>query len=70
MLLTMNGEVKLADFGVSAKNKEDNQKRDTFIGGWRGQGCVMGPRNTLLDGSPAATDYYSVYSWINGRFCT
>ena len=24
--------VKLADFGVSAKNKEENQKRDTFIG--------------------------------------
>ena len=24
--------MKLADFGVSAKNKEDNQKRDTFIG--------------------------------------
>ena len=32
VLLTTAGEVKLADFGVSAKNKEDNQKRDTFIG--------------------------------------
>ena len=32
VLLTMRGEVKLADFGVSAKLKEDNQKRDTFIG--------------------------------------
>jgi len=32
VLLTTSGQVKLADFGVSAKNKEDNQKRDTFIG--------------------------------------
>jgi len=32
VLLTTLGQVKLADFGVSAKNKEDNQKRDTFIG--------------------------------------
>jgi len=32
VLLTTSGCVKLADFGVSAKNKEDNQKRDTFIG--------------------------------------
>jgi len=32
VLLTADGLVKLADFGVSAKNKEDNQKRDTFIG--------------------------------------
>ena len=32
VLLTGDGYVKLADFGVSAKNKEDNQKRDTFIG--------------------------------------
>ena len=28
----MSGGVKLADFGVSAKNKEETQKRDTFIG--------------------------------------
>ena len=32
VLLTCDGGVKLADFGVSAKNKEENQKRDTFIG--------------------------------------
>ena len=32
ILLTMSGGVKLCDFGVSAKNKEENQKRDTFIG--------------------------------------
>lgn len=32
VLLTMEGGVKLADFGVSAKNKDENQKRDTFIG--------------------------------------
>lgn len=32
VLLTMQGGVKLADFGVSAKNKDENQKRDTFIG--------------------------------------
>ena len=32
VLLTTAGQVKLADFGVSAKNKEDNQKRDTFTG--------------------------------------
>ena len=32
VLLTSEGCVKIADFGVSAKNREDNQKRDTFIG--------------------------------------
>ena len=32
VLLTLTGEVKLADFGVSARLKDDNQKRDTFIG--------------------------------------
>ncbi|XP_052873307.1 STE20-like serine/threonine-protein kinase [Anopheles cruzii] len=32
VLLTMDGGVKLADFGVSAKNKHTMQKHDTFIG--------------------------------------
>ncbi|XP_058808157.1 serine/threonine-protein kinase 10 isoform X2 [Phymastichus coffea] len=32
VLLTMAGGVKIADFGVSAKNKYTLQKRDTFIG--------------------------------------
>lgn len=32
VLLTMYGGVKLADFGVSAKNKHTFQKHDTFIG--------------------------------------
>ncbi len=32
VLLTASGMVKLADFGVSAKNRDMNQKRDTFIG--------------------------------------
>ncbi|XP_044258953.1 STE20-like serine/threonine-protein kinase [Tribolium madens] len=32
VLLTMEGGVKLADFGVSAKNKSTMQKHDTFIG--------------------------------------
>ena len=31
VLLTCQGGVKIADFGVSAKNREENQKRDTFI---------------------------------------
>lgn len=32
ILLTTDGIVKLADFGVSAKNKYTLQKRDSFIG--------------------------------------
>jgi len=32
VLLTNTGEIKLADFGVSAKSKTPNQKRNTFIG--------------------------------------
>ncbi|XP_026129311.1 serine/threonine-protein kinase 10-like [Carassius auratus] len=32
ILLTMDGQVKLADFGVSAKNDNTLQKRSTFIG--------------------------------------
>lgn len=32
VLLTLEGGVKLADFGVSAKNKSTMQKRDSFIG--------------------------------------
>uniref|UniRef100_A0A6B2EJ04 Putative ste20-like serine/threonine-protein kinase n=1 Tax=Phlebotomus kandelakii TaxID=1109342 RepID=A0A6B2EJ04_9DIPT len=32
VLLTMEGGVKVADFGVSAKNKHTLQKHDTFIG--------------------------------------
>ncbi|XP_028272889.1 serine/threonine-protein kinase 10-like [Parambassis ranga] len=32
ILLTLNGDVKLADFGVSAKNTKSLQRRDSFIG--------------------------------------
>ncbi|KAK7165839.1 hypothetical protein R3I93_005805 [Phoxinus phoxinus] len=32
ILLTLNGDVKLADFGVSAKNTKTVQRRDSFIG--------------------------------------
>ncbi|XP_067909323.1 STE20-like serine/threonine-protein kinase isoform X2 [Heterodontus francisci] len=32
ILLTMDGDVKLADFGVSAKNSRTLQRRDSFIG--------------------------------------
>uniref|UniRef100_UPI00398F6D83 STE20-like serine/threonine-protein kinase isoform X2 n=1 Tax=Pristiophorus japonicus TaxID=55135 RepID=UPI00398F6D83 len=32
ILLTMDGDVKLADFGVSAKNSRTMQRRDSFIG--------------------------------------
>ncbi|XP_046850058.1 serine/threonine-protein kinase 10-like [Xenia sp. Carnegie-2017] len=32
LLLSNTGEIKLADFGVSAKNKKTLQRRDTFIG--------------------------------------
>lgn len=32
VLLTIGGQVKIADFGVSAKNKYTLQKRDSFIG--------------------------------------
>ena len=32
ILLTMEGQVKIADFGVSAKLKDDNHTRTEFIG--------------------------------------
>ncbi|KAL7989229.1 hypothetical protein Chor_011895 [Crotalus horridus] len=32
VLLTLDGDIKLADFGVSAKNMKTVQKRDSFIG--------------------------------------
>ena len=32
ILLTRTGEVKLADFGVSAKNSSEDQKRNEYIG--------------------------------------
>jgi STE20-like kinase len=32
ILLTETGHIKLADFGVSAKNKTQLQRRNTFIG--------------------------------------
>ncbi|XP_043925039.1 serine/threonine-protein kinase 10 [Protopterus annectens] len=32
ILLTLDGDIKLADFGVSAKNTKTLQKRDSFIG--------------------------------------
>ncbi|XP_041426864.1 serine/threonine-protein kinase 10 isoform X2 [Xenopus laevis] len=32
ILLTLDGDVKLADFGVSAKNTKTMQRRDSFIG--------------------------------------
>ncbi|KAL8576294.1 hypothetical protein ACOMHN_006217 [Nucella lapillus] len=32
VLLNMEGDVKLADFGVSARNTQTHQRRDTFIG--------------------------------------
>eukprot|EP00052_Salpingoeca_macrocollata_P014150 m.110632 g.110632 ORF g.110632 m.110632 type:complete len:878 (+) comp19198_c1_seq2:156-2789(+) len=32
VLLSVDGNVKLTDFGVSALNKKEGQKRDTFIG--------------------------------------
>ncbi|XP_013403396.1 STE20-like serine/threonine-protein kinase isoform X2 [Lingula anatina] len=32
VLLTLEGQVKLADFGVSAKNTKTRQRRDSFIG--------------------------------------
>ncbi|XP_071792764.1 serine/threonine-protein kinase 10-like isoform X5 [Asterias amurensis] len=32
ILLTMSGDIRLADFGVSAKNVKTKQRRDSFIG--------------------------------------
>ncbi|UJR13522.1 hypothetical protein I4U23_000536 [Adineta vaga] len=32
ILLTQTGQIKLADFGVSAKNSDQNQKRNDYIG--------------------------------------
>lgn len=32
LLITADGTIKLTDFGVSAFNKKEGQKRDTFIG--------------------------------------
>lgn len=32
VLMTLEGDIRLADFGVSAKNLKTLQKRDSFIG--------------------------------------
>ena len=46
VLLTMDGDVKLADFGVSAKNNKTLQKRDSFIGkGEEAAGWTERPMN-------------------------
>ncbi|XP_037077906.1 serine/threonine-protein kinase 10-like [Pollicipes pollicipes] len=62
VLLTTDGGVKLTDFGVSAKNKHNAQKRTTFIGTpyW------MAPEVIVCETSPTETYDHKSDVWSLG----
>uniref|UniRef100_A0A1A8N978 non-specific serine/threonine protein kinase n=1 Tax=Nothobranchius pienaari TaxID=704102 RepID=A0A1A8N978_9TELE len=62
ILLTLDGHVKLADFGVSARNTKTLQRRDSFIGTpyW------MAPEVIACDENPDATYDFKSDLWSLG----
>ncbi|RXN09120.1 serine threonine- kinase 10-like protein [Labeo rohita] len=67
ILLTLDGDVKLADFGVSAKNTKTIQRRDSFIGTpyWQVR-VLMAPEVVMCETSKDRPYDYKADIWSLG----